>query len=261
MKYWKQSTLILIITFFGIIVGFNACEPNENGTQTEIQVTKTFQIFSPDGKIIFNIEYMGFPTEVKPEYIDYIKSNFDMLFSIFLTSEIYIIDYLLEAKEDRSYTILIEYNAEYYEGIKTLELYTMTLHHQWISNKGFSGFDYTITDFTNFDFTVFYGIRDSIGLWYNYNYSINSTLVYLWYLGNNGVYTGAHQVFGREANSTITLETIQSLGYTYIGHTFVGWSKTLGGDVEYTDGASYTMGDIIFDGLKKRDERLYAVWE
>ena len=48
---------------------------------------------------------------------------------------------------------------------------------------------------------------------------------------------------------TINLDAV---GYTFKGKTFAGWSTTADGEVEYADGAEFTMGE--------KSTILYAVW-
>ena len=48
--------------------------------------------------------------------------------------------------------------------------------------------------------------------------------------------------------------TLNSNGFTKTGYTFKGWSTSVNGEVEFTDGANYTMGT-------NSQYILYAVWE
>ena len=60
---------------------------------------------------------------------------------------------------------------------------------------------------------------------------------------------------GTMADQTIasgSSANLMACGFTKIGWTFAGWATTPGGDVEYTDEASYTMGIA--------DVTLYAKW-
>ena len=72
---------------------------------------------------------------------------------------------------------------------------------------------------------------------------------FLMFNSNGGLGNMAIMTFATDSNKALPLNS-----FTKYGYTFRGWSTSLDGEVEYTDGASYTMGtDSTYT--------LFAVWE
>ncbi len=85
-----------------------------------------------------------------------------------------------------------------------------------------------------------------------------ATLYAVWEANRNTiVFNGNGATGGSMQSMTVSTDSTASLtqsSYTKTGYTFIGWSTTKGGSVEYTDKASYTMGT-------NSSYTLYAVWE
>ena len=84
------------------------------------------------------------------------------------------------------------------------------------------------------------------------------TLYAVWQANENTlVFDGNGETGGSMSDMTIETDktsTLTNNAFVKKGYTFKGWSTTRGGNVEYTDGASYTMGT-------SESYTLYAVWE
>lgn len=84
----------------------------------------------------------------------------------------------------------------------------------------------------------------------------NATLYAQWTANNNTLtFDGNGSTSGNTATQTIASNATANLninGFINTGYNFSGWSTTLNGTVDYTDGASYTMGTA--------SATLYAVW-
>ena len=83
------------------------------------------------------------------------------------------------------------------------------------------------------------------------------TLYAVWQVNINGVVFDANGSEGEMQGlelATGTTVTLPANTFTKAGYTFLGWSTTKGGEVEYTDGAEYTMGT-------ESSYTLYAVWQ
>lgn len=84
----------------------------------------------------------------------------------------------------------------------------------------------------------------------------NATLYAQWIANNNTLtFNGNGSTSGNTASQTIASNATANLntnGFLNTGYNFSGWSTTLNGTVDYTDGASYTMGTAT--------ATLYAVW-
>ncbi|MBQ7353780.1 MAG: InlB B-repeat-containing protein, partial [Clostridia bacterium] len=79
----------------------------------------------------------------------------------------------------------------------------------------------------------------------------------VWQANNNTLAFNANGGNGNIDNMTVATDskiTLPQNTFTKTGYTFIGWSTTKGGEVEYTDGASYTMGTESVNTL-------YAVWQ
>ncbi len=87
---------------------------------------------------------------------------------------------------------------------------------------------------------------------------IDLTLEAKWIANDNTlVFDGNGATGGTMENMTIKSDESANLtlnAFTKDGYTFMGWSTTQGGKVEYTDGAEYTMGT-------EASYTLYAIWE
>ena len=86
--------------------------------------------------------------------------------------------------------------------------------------------------------------------------SASVTLYAVWTANTNSVVLKANN--GTNNETTINLKTDETKNlptntFTKVGYTFVGWSSSSNGSVEYADGASFTMGDSSVT--------LYAIWE
>ena len=86
--------------------------------------------------------------------------------------------------------------------------------------------------------------------------SATITLYAVWGANDNALVLKANN--GTSAETTIHIKTGESKNlpantFAKSGYTFIGWSTSSGGSVEYTDGASYTMGES--------SATLYAIWE
>lgn len=83
------------------------------------------------------------------------------------------------------------------------------------------------------------------------------TLKAKWTPNENILIFDSNGGIGTMSNMTIATDSCADLtnnAFTKVGYTFVGWSTSANGEVEYTDSASYTMGaEEIYT--------LYAVWE
>ena len=83
------------------------------------------------------------------------------------------------------------------------------------------------------------------------------TLYAVWQANVNTVVFNANSGEGTMENMTIATDSKSNLTanvFTKAGYTFVGWSTTPDGEVEFADGAEYTMGtDSLYT--------LYAVWQ
>ncbi len=94
----------------------------------------------------------------------------------------------------------------------------------------------------------------------SYTMGTNSTytLYAVWQANNNTlVFDGNGSTNGVMNNTTIATDASEKLTpneFVKEGYTFKGWSTTVDGNVEYLDGASYTMGT-------NSTYTLYAVWE
>ncbi len=84
------------------------------------------------------------------------------------------------------------------------------------------------------------------------------TLYAVWEANENTlIFDGNGETVGSMSDMTIATgktATLTNNAFVKKGYTFKGWSTTRGGNVEYTDGASYTMG-------ASESYTLYAVWE
>ena len=86
--------------------------------------------------------------------------------------------------------------------------------------------------------------------------SIN-TLYAVWQANENTLAFDSNGGSGTMANMTIVTDSQAKLPantFEKVGYTFIGWSSTSDGEVEYLDGASYTMG-------ASSTYTLYAVWQ
>lgn len=86
--------------------------------------------------------------------------------------------------------------------------------------------------------------------------SASITLYAVWTANTNSVVLKANNDTNNETTVNIKTDETKNLPtniFTKVGYTFVGWSSSSNGSVEYTDGASYTMGDSSVT--------MYAVWE
>ncbi len=86
--------------------------------------------------------------------------------------------------------------------------------------------------------------------------SANVTLYAVWGASENTITFKANN--GTTAETTFAIKTDETKNlplntFTRVGYTFRGWSSSSGGEVEYTDGVSYTMG--------ASSVTLYAVWD
>ena len=83
------------------------------------------------------------------------------------------------------------------------------------------------------------------------------TLYAVWQINTNALSFNSNGGSGTMSNVSVVSFSTTNLPankFTKTGYTFLGWSTTKGGAVEYTDGAEYTMGT-------NRSNTLYAVWE
>ena len=83
------------------------------------------------------------------------------------------------------------------------------------------------------------------------------TLYAVWQANNNTLVFNANGGTGSMSNMTIATDSSANLTnntFTKAGYTFIGWSTTEDGEVEYVDGASYVMGT-------NSSYTLYAVWQ
>ena len=83
------------------------------------------------------------------------------------------------------------------------------------------------------------------------------TLYAVWQANINGINFNANSGKGTMQGlelATGTKATLPANTFTRTGYTFLGWSTTPGGEVEYTDGAEYVMGT-------ESSYTLYAVWQ
>ena len=84
----------------------------------------------------------------------------------------------------------------------------------------------------------------------------NATLYAQWTANNNTLtFNGNGSTSGNTASQTIASNATANLntnGFLNTGYNFSGWSTTSNGTVDYTDGASYTIGTT--------NATLYAVW-
>ena len=93
----------------------------------------------------------------------------------------------------------------------------------------------------------------------SYTMGTNATYILyaVWEANNNTLVFNANGGSGSMSDMTIATDASANLttnAFTRKGYTFVGWSTTKDGEVEYVDGASYTMGT-------NSSYTLYAVWE
>ena len=85
----------------------------------------------------------------------------------------------------------------------------------------------------------------------------NKSFYAKWTPNNNTLVFDANSGSGSMSDMTIATDASVNLttnAFTKYGYTFVGWSTSANGSVEYTDGTSYTMGT-------NATCTLYAVWE
>ncbi|MBQ8546603.1 MAG: InlB B-repeat-containing protein [Clostridia bacterium] len=83
------------------------------------------------------------------------------------------------------------------------------------------------------------------------------TLYAVWEANKNTLVFNANGGNGSMSNMTISTDSQVKLtinAFERAGYTFVGWATTANGEVEYTDGVSYTMGT-------NSTYTLYAVWQ
>ena len=100
-------------------------------------------------------------------------------------------------------------------------------------------------------------VRYTDGATYTMGTNSSYTLYAVWEANKNTVRFNSNGGSGTMSNLTITTDSSASLTvnrFTKTGYTFVGWSTSENGAVEYTDGATYTMGT-------NSTYTLYAVWE
>ena len=95
------------------------------------------------------------------------------------------------------------------------------------------------------------------GASYKMGTNSTNTLYAIWQVNINGVNFNANG--GKGIMSSLELAsgaqgTLPSNTFTREGYTFIGWSTSAGGNVEYTDGASYKMGT-------NSTYTLYAIWK
>ena len=93
----------------------------------------------------------------------------------------------------------------------------------------------------------------------SYTMGTNATYILyaVWEANNNTLVFNANGGSGSMSDMTIASDASANLttnAFTRKGYTLVGWSTTKDGEVEYVDGASYTMGT-------NATYTLYAVWE
>ena len=100
--------------------------------------------------------------------------------------------------------------------------------------------------------TIKYTDRQSITM----TSSATVTLYAVWGANDNSLVLKANN--GTSDETTINIKTGESKNlptntFVKLGYTFIGWSTSFAGFVEYEDGANYTMGDSSVT--------LYAIWE
>ena len=99
-------------------------------------------------------------------------------------------------------------------------------------------------------------LKYSDSIWFTM-VSNDINLYTIWEANSNTVLFDANQGVGDMHSQIILTDSIASLSintFTRTGFTFLGWSTTSNGEVEYLDGAEYTMGT-------SSSYTLYAVWE
>ena len=91
-----------------------------------------------------------------------------------------------------------------------------------------------------------------------YTVTVDTTFIAVFTPNNNILhFDGNGATSGSMEDMTIATDASANLtvnGYVRAGYTFKGWATSAGGAVEYTDGATYTMGT-------ESEYTLYAVWE
>lgn len=159
----------------------------------------------------------------------------DTVFTAVFTPTVYSITYELNGGEtaDNPATFTIE-TETFNLNAPSRAGYTFA---GWFNNSEFSGKPIT---------QIALGSHGNMTLWAKWQANANTL-----HFDGNGATSGSmdDMTIATDASATLTENAFERTGYT-----FEGWSTSAGGEVEYENGAQYTMGT-------ESDYTLYAVWK